>query len=431
MKNIVRFRQTTYLHTKNSKKEQKEVLPKLVSFRNLIPEIANSRYLTHSTHYYPAKFIPHVVRYCIEKFTKEKQNIIDPYAGSGTVGLEAYLCKRNSHLLDLNPILNHIIPIKIYTGHRILNKNTLLKKLKRLENRSKVFRPHWSRLEYWYDDRILSKLLKYWGYQKNLRQDIYSLIIEASLLKASKHFSYAEHRIPKLFRSKRKRQYINTLIKTNWQEQLRSMIFSNSLDILERINEFVYVTKNVSATVTFDGGVDSATHNFEPRKRFHCLITSPPYLQAQEYIRTSKMDLYWLGYSEDQIRSLTRLEIPYRQESRIINTKTLEALRSKIERQDLLRVLNSYFSLTIDGLEHSIEKMTKNSTICIFIGNPTISGHEVEIWRILLEYFVAKGLRFYEVFEDKIKSRQLFGSRNNKNPEGMKSEYLLVLRKNF
>jgi hypothetical protein len=40
-----------------------------------------------------------------------------------------------------------------------------------------------------------------------------------------------------------------------------------------------------------------------------------------------------------------------------------------------------------------------------------------------------KGYSSEGVYEDKIKNRQLFGSRKNKNPEGMKAEYLLILNK--
>ena len=54
------------------------------------------------------------------------------------------------------------------------------------------------------------------------------------------------------------------------------------------------------------------------------MITSPPYLQAQEYIRSTKMELFWLGYSEAKIRELSRLEIPYRKAERVIHTPTLE-----------------------------------------------------------------------------------------------------------
>ena len=46
-----------------------------------------------------------------------------------------------------------------------------------------------------------------------------------------------------------------------------------------------------------------------------------------------------------------------------------------------------------------------------------------------MEYFTAKGYLFESLYEDRIKNRQLFGTRKNKNPDGMKSEFLLILRK--
>ena len=86
----------------------------LVSFRELVPEIDDTGYLTHAIYAYPAKFIPQIVRYAINTYTKEGDWIIDPFAGSGTVGVEAYLCKRNAILFDLNLLLNHIMPLKVY-----------------------------------------------------------------------------------------------------------------------------------------------------------------------------------------------------------------------------------------------------------------------------------------------------------------------------
>ena len=49
----------------------------------------------------------------------------------------------------------------------------------------------------------------------------------------------------------------------------------------------------------------------------------------------------------------------------------------------------------------------------------------------LIEFkcFVFDLIEFEIVFDDEIKTRQLFGSRNNKNPDGMKSEFLLILTK--
>jgi DNA modification methylase len=400
----------------------------LISFRELVPEISDTGYLTHAIFYYPAKFIPHVVRYAINTFTKEGDWIIDPFAGSGTVGLEAYLCKRNAVLLDLNPLLNHIIPLKIYLGKERLRKAQLCQILENMaQHTSQRYIPEWSNVNYWYPPEMLEVLSKYWGFIKDSEQTPYSRIVESALLKASKHFSYAEHRTPKLFRSKRKLSYIEELLKSNWEETLRKMVFSLSLKTLRDINDFVTATPKHQSQVECKGGVDSS--DYQIARACDAIITSPPYLQAQEYIRTVKMDLFWLGYSEEEIRSLARLEIPYRKADRVIQTKTLDSIRTDLNRNDLIKLLDSYFCHTINALENSMNCLKSNATACIFVGNPLIDGIKVEIWRILMEYFTERGFVFEKIYEDRIKARQLFGARKNKNPEGMKSEFLLILRK--
>ena len=95
-----------------------------VSFRELVPDITDTGYLTHAIVSYPAKFIPQVVRYAINTYTKEGDWIVDPFAGSGTVGVEAYLCQRNAVLLDLNLLLNHIMPLKILPRQRTVEQRT-------------------------------------------------------------------------------------------------------------------------------------------------------------------------------------------------------------------------------------------------------------------------------------------------------------------
>ena len=102
--------------TKEPIKDNSPDKPDLVSFRELIPEITDTGYLTHAIVSYPAKFIPQVVRYAINTYTEENDWIIDPFAGSGTVGVEAVLSKRNAVLYDLNLLLNHIMPLKVHQG---------------------------------------------------------------------------------------------------------------------------------------------------------------------------------------------------------------------------------------------------------------------------------------------------------------------------
>ncbi|RKU10744.1 adenine specific DNA methylase Mod [Candidatus Poribacteria bacterium] len=400
---------------------------KLISFRELVPEIKDTGYLTHGIFYYPAKFIPQVVRYALESFTKEDNWVVDPFAGSGTVGVEAYLCERNAFLLDLNPLLDYMIPLKVPTAKERLREDCLSQMLDSLEKSDDYFAPAWSNIAYWYPPEMLEVLSRYWGFIKNRERDTYTAIVESSLLKMSKHFSYAEHRTPKLFRSKSKRKYVGELLQTDWEEKLRKMIRSHSLETLRNMNDFAAVTSRHNNSVEFKGGVDSSYFSFQ--REFDALITSPPYLQAQEYMRTVKMELFWLGYNEEEIRKLSRLEIPYRKADRLIQTPTLEKIRSELTREDLVKLLDSYFCHTINALENAMDQLKANGTACVFIGNPLIDGIKVEIWRILMEYFTDNEYLFENLYEDRIKHRQLFGTRKNKNPDGMKSEFLLILRK--
>lgn len=403
-----------------------------ISFRNEESYIKSTTYLTHSIYYYPAKFIPHVVKYIIKHYSQKGDTVADPFAGSGTVGLEAYLNNRNAYLLDLSPLLNHIIPVKIPVSQPALSVSVLKNYLAELKLSAEFsFDPAWQTIDYWYDPDILTFLKQKWGWLKNSENNIYIRVIEANLVKLSKYFSYAEHRMPKLFRSKHKTAFMDELLQSDWKQKFYNMLEKSSIDTLKDINDLLRETRGYAETVEFHGGVDTPNYVIPRDKIFDLVITSPPYLQAQEYFRTIKMDLFWLGHTEEEIKELSKLEIPYRKPDNIVHTETLDGIRDKLsDKPNLCRMLDSYFCYVIRGLDTAMSHLRTGGKACIFIGNPTVDGNPVEIWRICAEYFLDNGYQYLEVFDDEIKSRQLFGlKRNNKNPNGMKSEYLLVLEK--
>lgn len=61
-------------------------------------------YLTHSLHPYPAKFIPQIPNALIQELSSVGEVVLDPFCGSGTTLVEAFLLKRHSVGVDANPL---------------------------------------------------------------------------------------------------------------------------------------------------------------------------------------------------------------------------------------------------------------------------------------------------------------------------------------
>lgn len=65
---------------------------------------ANTNFLTHSIHPYPAKFIPQIPNALIQELSSIGETVFDPFCGSGTTIVEALRLGRNAIGLDANPL---------------------------------------------------------------------------------------------------------------------------------------------------------------------------------------------------------------------------------------------------------------------------------------------------------------------------------------
>lgn len=77
----------------------------------------DTRYLTHGIHPYPARMPPQIPKVILNHYLRkgdiqQDDTVWDPFAGSGTTGLESQLAGLNSILTDLNPLANLISKTK-------------------------------------------------------------------------------------------------------------------------------------------------------------------------------------------------------------------------------------------------------------------------------------------------------------------------------
>ncbi len=93
----------------------KEVIPTEIEQDSILNILANNvTAYTHGFHKYPAKFIPHIPKWAINKYLagQTSKTILDPFCGSGTTLAEGILAGHNVIGIDIDPLSCLIAKVK-------------------------------------------------------------------------------------------------------------------------------------------------------------------------------------------------------------------------------------------------------------------------------------------------------------------------------
>jgi len=184
--------------------------PKTISVREQMLDVIPRRtYATHGFDRYPAKMIPHLARWIIEKYTEVGEIILDPFCGCGTVLVESRVSGRQADGIDINPYAVLLAKAKsgLYRKQALKNAITQVVDTATTYNNSTNKVPTW--LQYWYSPATLRKL-------QYLRKSIeacerkvspeYIPALKAILGVTARMSSKADPRSPKPFISKKARR---------------------------------------------------------------------------------------------------------------------------------------------------------------------------------------------------------------------------------
>ncbi len=394
-----------------------------VIFRDLMPNIPSTTYATFGLYKYPAKFIPQVIAYALTTYGHPGMSVIDPFAGYGTVGTVARLCGNDYELWDLNPLLQHLHSVAIMppidTDSEALVRNMMM--------HSEAFNPDWSNISYWYPEQFLPMLSKAWAFYHSLENDQLKRILLIPLLKTTRYFSYNDEKRQKLSRSPLAQKRVDRLESQDWQNVFAMMVLKNINQILAKLKEYASLSP---APVKYNirAGIDASTYEIE--REHDILITSPPYLQAQEYIRACKMDLFWLGYSETLVKELGKKEFPYQDVPECpIHSNTYFQCLENIKEPRMTQLYQRYFYGVLGTLTRLQEHISQK--LLLFVGPATIRTVPIPLDRIFAEHFEALGWKHEVTLVDTIVARAMFVYKFNPatrvKDSRMSTEHLVVL----
>ncbi|NVM29730.1 MAG: site-specific DNA-methyltransferase [Candidatus Helarchaeota archaeon] len=392
-------------------------------------------YQTHGLYVYPAKFIPQIPQFCIQKFSQPHDTILDPFCGSGTTLVEAQLLHRNAFGIDINPLAQLISRVKTTP----LNLSLLSKECNHLEQflsknyeNSKLSEeeiPHFPNLTYWFSPNVLNDLIKLQRYIFNIENPPirnFFLLILASIIR-NVSLADKDQLHPAKTKYSRMREDRNIPTYDIFKKSLQSR-----LKIIKEYSHYDF--SDVSIQI-----IDRNATEIRCPTEIDLVITSPPYANALDYVRIHKLEAFWTGLLQsEEISSLHQKFVgtenvykEYYYDLPEFPIKELNQLISKIASLDKKRagIVSLYFSRMFKNLREVFLVLRPEGHYCIVIGSNNIRNIHISTPKILIQ-FAEDELGYkntmnysYDIINKRLKIPR---ARHGGN---IKKEWIIVLQK--
>ncbi len=391
-----------------------------VNFKELMPELSKRNRATHYIHKYPAKLIPHIPNYLIDRFSDKNDVILDGFCGSGTTLLEAILLQRNAVGIELNPIARLISKVKITPLDDAELRAVSQQCYADIKKCKKANIPEFKNRDFWFDKKTQSDLAKIKHAIDNIdtSNDIHDFLL-VCFSAIVKKVSNAEPRdiLPRLAKQHHPSNVLN--------EFLRQLDFN-----IERIGEISGLKAKAQII-----GDDVKKINL--RRRVDMVVTSPPYLAAMEYFRSTKLENFWLNNGEiESYRELARKSIHgemtsvVNKELQYTEIREIDNFIEKIYSKSApYGIKTSYYFHDLQEVMTKFYKVLKPEGHCaMIVGNSKVLEQRVPLNEFLQMMGTESGFEFKLEMLDEIKCRRLGIKRANATNK-INSEHILILRK--
>ena len=362
-----------------------------------------TNYLTHNFHTYPAKYIPQIPRYFIEKFTKPGDRVYEPFLGCGTTLVECKLLGRDGIGIDLNPIATLISKSKTQELNQI-QIDTLRKFISNIEKQKikkkdfflqyeKLNKLEFANKDHWFKKNVQVEL-SYIRYQIKKNKDHFiqdflnvalsSIIVEVSNQESDTRYVAKNKTIDDF-------QTLGTFNKKCLMMIDRILAFS---EVSLRSNVEIYTQSSCDVPFIANNSCDF-------------VITSPPYANTYDYYLYHKSRMNWLEFDYKKV-----------QEGEIGSRDKHSSRRLGID--TFLNDLELCFS--------EISRVLKKGKYAVIvIGDSVIRGEFHDAKEFTEVIFKKHGFKLAEYSSQNLKeTTRMF---NPKFTNSLKNEHILVFKK--
>jgi DNA modification methylase len=382
--------------------------------------------------------------------------VLDPFCGSGTVLLESLLMGRNAIGFDANPLAQLISKVKTSPIDTSRLQKSIDRLKRRIPEKHSIEVPDVINLEYWFYPHVIKKLLRLLEAIHHTRdKDVKSFFL-VCFSNCIRQVSLADPRLSVPVRLRYGQYPEGHWLREKTDRHLSGLLYIN---VLERFNKIL--ENNYNRIVSFKGilpsgvkakviGSDARKLKFDIDKNksvkakikdntVDLVITSPPYIGAQKYIRASSLNLGWLGLCESpELRKLEEQSLGrehYCKDSYQKSVSTGLTSADKVIKE--LRSINplrghiaaNYLIEMRDAFKEISRVLKPNGYMVLVAANNQVCGQEFKTQHYLR--LIAEEMGFTLVLRllDDIRSRGLMTKRN-RTASLITREWVLLFQKN-
>ena len=393
----------------------------------------NKEYYNNFIHRYPAKMLNQIPYAILPFYAKKGDTILDCFCGSGTTLMQARLFGMHAIGFDINPIAVLISRVKANT----FNCNILLKEItslfEKIENTTVIEEniPQFKNRDFWFEKNIqydIAKILKNIKEVENIKYREFFLVCLSSIIRK---ISNADFQIIPPVKSKKMIDIIENGREIDTINIFKEAVYLN----FKRISKF-----SKDCVKNTDLIVKQANTRKIPlvNESVDLVITSPPYITAQKYARSTRLEMAWLGltnednYKKIDIDTIGTERISIKDIDQINETgyPLLDKYIKIIKQRNQSRAFMAYkYFIDMEKCLNEIYRVLKiNKYFILVIGNNNVTRIQIPNNKIITEIAQSIGFIKEEEYIDDIKYYG-FMTKRNKSAGIIDSERIIIFKK--
>lgn len=394
----------------------------------------NTRAYTHPIHPYPAMMIPQVAGRLIDMFARPKAVVLDPFCGSGSVLLEAFIKGYDSYGIDINPLSLLMSKVKTTPLNYKCLQNELESVLRKTSLIKKIYSPDFFNIDYWFKPDVISKLAA-------LRKAINSITDKRTRDFFKVVFSFTVRASSNTRNGEFKLYRIEDEKLNNFNPDVIGIFKERAELNIAAMGDLWKQFKNNKTPVTILNK-DTRHRTSIRSSTVDTVVTSPPYGDSKTtvaYGQFSRLSLQWLGFDGEDLdtdnRSLggrldtNNLHLGYSSS----NLRYALDLISRIDNKRAKEVMAFYIDLNKCFIELS-RLVKKGGFLCMVVGNRTVKGVQLPTDGIVADFGESTGFRHVETIIRKIPNKRMPSKNSPTNKTGvlgltMTEEYIVIMEK--